>query len=68
MTFKKFAVYYVICTSITLLALSFWNVPQGVWQLGKAYTVALAKERNELNRLRTENERLKKEAADKAPQ
>jgi hypothetical protein len=65
MTFKKFALYFVACLAITLTILSYWQIPQANWQLGKAFAAAKAKERNELLRLRSENERLKKEAAEK---
>jgi hypothetical protein len=68
MTLKKFALYYAGCTVAFLLALAPFQVPQAAWKLGIAYKASLAFNQDELRKLKLENDRLKKEAAAKAPE
>jgi hypothetical protein len=68
MTFKKFALYYAGFTIAFLLALAPFQVPQAAWKLGIAYKASLAFNQDELRKLKIENDRLKKEAAAKAPE
>jgi hypothetical protein len=68
MTFKKFALYYAGFTIAFLLALAPFQVPQAAWKLGLAYKASLAFNQDELRKLKLENDRLKKEAAAKAPE
>jgi hypothetical protein len=68
MTFKKFALYYAGFTIAFLLALAPFQVPQAAWKLGLAYKASLAFNQDELRKLKIENDRLKTEAAAKAPE
>jgi adenylate kinase len=68
MTLKKFALYFVACQAVCILALAPFQVPQAAWKLGLAYKASLAFNQDELRKLKLENDRLKKEAAAKAPE
>jgi adenylate kinase len=68
MTLKKFALYFAACQAVCILALAPFQVPQAAWKLGLAYKASLAFNQDELRKLKLENDRLKKEAAAKAPE
>jgi adenylate kinase len=68
MTIKRFALYFVACQTVCVLALAPFQVPQAAWKLGLAYKASLAFNQDELRKLKLENDRLKKEAAAKAPE
>jgi adenylate kinase len=68
MTIKRFALYFVACQIVCVLALAPFQVPQAAWKLGLAYKASLAFSQDELRKLKLENDRLKKEAAAKAPE
>jgi hypothetical protein len=67
MTIKRFALYFVACQTVCVLALAPFQVPQAAWKLGLAYKASLAFNQDELRKLKIENDRLKKAAATAAP-